>query len=328
MAFVDDVEIELRAGSGGDGVVRWRREKFVPKGGPAGGNGGRGGDVLLEATSDLTALARYRGQRVYEAERGQDGGSSQKHGRDGQDLVMTVPVGSFVTNVSTAATYDLTVPQQRVTVLRGGNGGRGNVEFKSSTNTTPEQSTRGRPGEHGLFRLELRLIADVGLVGLPNAGKSSILNELTRAHARVASYPFTTIEPNLGMLGDVVLADIPGLIEGAAQGRGLGTSFLRHIERTRIVCHCISLEHLDIRRAYDGVRRELAQYDRGLLDKPELIVLTKSDASDEGSVEHALASLPHGGRRPVVCSIYDYDSVKRLARALTMAVDELRVGVR
>lgn len=317
MAFVDEVKITLKAGRGGNGVVRWRREKFAPKGGPAGGNGGRGGSVYLEAVSDLTALARFRGHIEFRADNGTDGQASRKAGKDGKDLTLQVPVGSYVQNRSTGETYDFVRAGQKERVLKGGNGGRGNFEFRSSVNVTPKKATEGRPGEEAHFAIELRLVVDVGFIGLPNAGKSSLLNELTAARARIGAYPFTTLEPNLGMLDTLVLADIPGLIEGAADGKGLGHKFLRHIQRTRVIAHCVSLEHQNIGHAYDVVRAELAAYGRGLADKPELVVLTKSDVADPDDVAAAVKYFRGRGHTPCVVSIHDHDSIQSLARALT-----------
>jgi len=314
MAFVDELSLDLAAGKGGNGVVRWRREKFIQKGGPAGGNGGRGGDVYLEAVTDLLILGRYKGQTGFSADNGSDGQGAKKSGADGRDFILKLPVGSFVRNQNNSQTYDLTEPGQRVLVLRGGRGGRGNFEFRGPTRTTPEFATDGKPGEQGTFVIELRLVVDVGFIGLPNAGKSSLLNELTAAHAKVGAYPFTTLEPNLGMLDDVVLADIPGLIEGAARGKGLGMKFLRHVERTRVLAHCISLEHPDPTATYDIVRNEIAAYGRGLAEKPEMIILTKTDLSDSATIERAQQALRQTGREVLTCSIHDLESLRRLGR--------------
>lgn len=319
MAFVDEVELTLAAGRGGDGVVRWRREKFAPKGGPAGGNGGKGGDVYLEVVPDITALSRYQGKRKYSAEEGGDGSSSTKRGKTGADFVFQVPVGSFVTNLESKETHDCTEPGTRILVLRGGAGGKGNAVFASPTRTTPRFATSGKEGEQARFRIELRLAVDVGLIGLPNAGKSSLLNELTAARARVGAYPFTTLEPNIGMFESFLLADIPGLIEGAAEGRGLGTKFLRHIERTRLIAHCISLEHRDVMRAYDAVRHELVAYGRGLSEKPEIVILTKSDLAQDADVASARTKLARGtGRDVLVCSIHDSLSLERMSADLRL----------
>lgn len=316
MAFVDELSLHLAAGKGGDGVVRWRREKFIQKGGPAGGNGGRGGDVYLEAISDLLKLGHYKGQTGFAAEPGGDGGSAKKSGADGEDYVLQVPVGSFVTNTATGATYDMTTVGERVQVLGGGRGGHGNFDFRSSTRTTPEFATDGHPGDEADFTIELRLVVDVGFIGLPNAGKSTLLTELTAARPKIGSYPFTTLEPNLGMLDDVVLADIPGLIEGAAEGKGLGTKFLRHVERTRLLCHCVSLENEDVASVYTTIRRELERYGRGLSDKPEVILLTKTDLSTPDVIAAATKALQSTGREILTVSMYDLESIQRLGNRL------------
>lgn len=317
MAFVDELGLNLAAGNGGDGVVRWRHEKFVEKGGPAGGNGGRGGDVYLESVSDLLILGRYKGKQGFAAENGEPGGSANKAGADGQDFTLKVPAGSFVKNGSTGMTYDLTRAGERVQILRGGRGGRGNFEFRSPERTTPDFATDGKPGEQAWFTIELRLVVDVGFVGQPNAGKSSLLNELTAARAKIGAYPFTTLEPNLGMLDDVVLADIPGLIEGAAEGKGLGTKFLRHIQRTRLLLHCISLENDDVASVYQTVRRELEAYGRGLAEKPEIILLTKTDLVETDRIQQARADLKSTGREILTSSVHDLSSIEALAKRLT-----------
>lgn len=316
MAFVDEITLELKAGQGGDGVVRWRREKFVPKGGPAGGNGGRGGDVYLEAVSDITILARYTGKKRLVAADGEDGGSAQKHGQDGADLVIKVPVGSFVRNQNTTQEFDLTISGQRVLVLRGGRGGRGNFDFKGPTRTTPDFSTAGKPGQAGTFVIELRLVVDVGLIGLPNAGKSSLLNELTAARAKIGAYPFTTLEPNLGMLDGLVVADIPGLIEGAARGKGLGTKFLKHIQRTKLIAHCLSVEHQDMVHAYRAVRTELDTYGQGLTEKPEVIVMTKVDLASADQLATKQAALTLLGRPVLIVSVHDLARLTKLRQTL------------
>lgn len=322
MAFVDELTLTLCAGHGGHGVVRWRREKFAPRGGPAGGNGGKGGDVYLETVSDLTVLARYKGKKEFRAEHGADGGSSRKHGQDGEDFTLKVPAGSFVTNLLNGLTYDLTRPGQRVRLLRGGGGGRGNFAFRSATRTSPMIATAGGRGEHGQFRIELRLVVDIGFIGLPNAGKSSLLNALTKAQARVGAYPFTTLEPNLGMLDGLVLADIPGLIEGAAQGKGLGIKFLRHIQRTRVICHCLALEHVNMAKAYRAVRAEIEDFGQGLTLKREIIVLTKTDLVDREKIRQAKAELAFAQTEILTCSVFDDASMEKLKKRL------LEVGVR
>lgn len=284
MAFIDELTIELKAGRGGDGVVRWRHEKGKEFSGAAGGDGGKGGDVYIRAVRDIGLLARYRHSPRFEAEQGEPGAKNSMHGKSGEDFILDLPVGSVVTHKEKQKTYTLLVEGQTVQVLSGGNGGYGNEHFKASTNTKPMESTPGKPGEEGTFYVELELFADAGFVGFPNAGKSSLLNALTRAHAKVASYQFTTLEPNLGDMEGFILADIPGLIEGAAEGKGLGHTFLRHIKRTKATLHCISLEADDVAGAYAAIRKELGLYNTVLVEKPEIVIFTKTDVVEGGEV--------------------------------------------
>jgi GTPase len=275
--FVDELTITAKAGRGGDGVVRWRQEKFMPMGGPAGGNGGRGGDVYMRAVRDLGLLAKYTGNKEFKAPNGESGQRSSMHGEGGPDIYIDVPVGATVTEIERGRTYTFLADGETHRILRGGRGGLGNEYFKSSTNRSPEEATKGRVGERGTFRIELSLIVDAGIVGLPNAGKSTLLNALTRASAKVASYPFTTLEPHLGDLYGCILADIPGLVEGASEGKGLGHKFLKHIARTKMILHCVSLENDDPVSVYELVRGELKKFDTTLLEKDEWIILTKAD---------------------------------------------------
>ncbi len=277
MAFVDELTLHLKAGRGGDGVVRWRHEKGKEYSGPSGGDGGAGGDVFIRGLRDVALLARYRHSSEFEAGRGDSGMRDSKTGKSGEDFTLDLPVGAILTNRETGKQFEIEYEGQIHKVLLGGRGGQGNEQFKSSTNQTPTQWTPGTPGEEADFYIELRLFADAGFIGFPNAGKSSLLNALTNARARVASYQFTTLEPNLGDLEGFILADIPGLIEGAADGKGLGHSFLRHITRTKMLLHCVSLENEDVVAAYKTIRAELESYDATLAAKPEYIILTKTD---------------------------------------------------
>ena len=279
--FVDELTITAKAGRGGDGVVRWRHEKFVARGGPSGGNGGRGGNVYMRAVRDLGLLAKYTGAKEFKAQDGEAGQKSSRHGEGGTDLHIDVPVGATVTEEERNRTYTFLVEGETHCVLKGGRGGLGNEYFKSSINRSPEESTKGKRGEQGTFRIELSLIVDAGLIGLPNAGKSTLLNTLTHASAKVASYPFTTLEPHLGDLHGCILADIPGLVEGASIGKGLGHKFLKHIARTKMLIHCVSLENEDPVSAYTLVRDELGKFDPELLQKDEWIILTKADLISE-----------------------------------------------
>jgi GTP-binding protein len=318
MAFVDEITIHLKAGRGGDGVVRWRHEKFIDRGGPAGGNGGKGGDVYIEAVRDIGALAQLRHIKELKAEDGEAGGGMRRAGRAGKDLVVLMPVGSFVVNQKTGFEYELQFEGQRIKVLEGGVGGKGNAHFKGPHNTAPRESTDGLEGDEADFYVELRLFADVGLIGLPNAGKSSLLNALTKAQARVGSYPFTTLEPNLGDFYGKILADIPGLIEGAGEGKGLGSKFLKHIRRTKMLVHCISLQNQDVLSAYNVVRKELDLYDQELTKKEEIIVLTKSDLSNKEKISRDKKRLKKAtGKDVFVISILDKSSLKNFADNLS-----------
>ena len=314
--FVDELTITAIAGNGGDGVVRWRQEKFKPKGGPAGGNGGRGGDVYLHAVADSNRLSRYRGNLEFRAQHGAEGRSLSQHGSDAEDLYIDIPVGSKVTDIDRGYTYTFTAAGESIRVLRGGSGGLGNEYFKSSTNRSPMQSTKGKVGERGNFHIEVALVVDVGLIGLPNAGKSSLLSALTNATPEVGSYPFTTLEPHLGTLGNITIADIPGLIEGAAQGKGLGHKFLRHITRTKRLLHLVSLESEDPKKDYYTIRDELSAYDKSLSDIPEWIVLSKKDIVDEEYIAHVKKEFDKINNDVFVLSILDDESVATVADAL------------
>ena len=283
--FFDEAKIFVQAGRGGDGCVAFRREKYEPLGGPNGGNGGNGGDVSLSADPNLNTLISFKKRAHFKAERGGHGRGKSQHGKSGQDSIIPVPLGTIVRDVETGELIaDLSFPHQRVVVAHGGRGGRGNEAFKSSTNQAPRIAERGEPSEERWITLELKLIADVGLVGLPNAGKSTFLAAVSAARPKIADYPFTTLEPNLGvvMLDDTsfVLADIPGLIEGAHAGSGLGHKFLRHIERTRLLIHVLNGLSEDPLRDYEQIRSELALFDPGLTKKPEVVALNKLDLPD------------------------------------------------
>jgi GTP-binding protein len=288
----DKASIDAEAGRGGDGAVSFRREAHVPKGGPDGGDGGRGGDVVLLCDGSKRDLSFLRRKRHFKAKAGAPGEGARKHGARGEDVVIQVPPGTEVM-VEGGATFDLTEPGQRAVVAVGGAGGRGNRSFATPTNQAPRLAERGLAGEHTTVELRLKLLADAGLVGVPNAGKSSLLASLTRARPKVAAYPFTTVEPVLGTLDtderQLVLADVPGLIEGAAQGAGLGHEFLAHVERCRLLVHVVDIGAEDPEAAYSAVRAELAGYGHGLERFPELVVLSKRDLRPEGEVEAAVA---------------------------------------
>lgn len=321
MAFIDEMKIHAEAGRGGDGVVRWRQEKFVPKGGPAGGDGGRGGDFYVLTVRDIHALSQYKAKREFYAERGEDGGKKSLHGKNGRDFVLDLPIGSIITNLETGEVWQLEKEGQKEMLLRGGYGGYGNEHFKSSTNTTPKKWNPGKEGKKGDFQIELELFADLGLVGLPSAGKSSLLNALTNANAKVGDYAFTTLDPNLGDFYGFTIADIPGLIEGANEGKGLGVKFLKHIRRTKMLAHLVSFENPNILKVYKLIRKELEVYDKknglgedGLAKKKEIIILTKSDiAEDPKIVKKKITEFKKFSKEIFVVSLYDDKSVKTLS---------------
>lgn len=311
MAFVDEVQFHARAGRGGSGVVRWLHEKGKEYMGPAGGNGGKGGDVYVEAVRDIGILAGYRNAKDFEAEDGKNGDKKGMEGRAGRDLVIKLPIGSVVYNMDTMQSFELLKDGDRVLILKGGRYGLGNEHFKASTNQRPEQFTEGRFGEEADFKVVLKLIVDAGLVGFPNAGKSSLLNAITNAKSKVASYQFTTLEPHLGDLYGFIIADIPGLIEGASEGRGLGDKFLRHISRTKMVLHCISLENEDIAGAHRVIRRELENYSDDLANKREVIILTKTDLVDLDTLNKKIAEAKKLSDIVLTVSVINDDEVKR-----------------
>jgi GTP-binding protein len=320
--FVDELTIYAKAGNGGDGVVRWRQEKYRPKGGPAGGNGGNGADVYVRAVKDLNRLSKYTGNKIFESQNGEAGTGQSKAGRNGEDLYIDIPVGSKVTDLKRKRHFELTEQGQVQKILKGGNGGLGNEHFKSSTNQTPEESTGGIPGEDGEFMIEVALVVDVGFVGYPNAGKSTLLNALTNATSRIGAYPFTTLEPHLGDLYGFVLADIPGLIEGASDGKGLGHKFLRHVSRTKMLLHVVSLEQEDPVSAYYTIRKELDQYDESLSQKEEWIILTKNDLVDKAITEQVSKELAKTKNRVLVTDAEDLGTYKTLLDALVSHLRE------
>jgi len=304
--------------------VRWHRQKFEPKGGPAGGDAGRGGNFYVSAVRDVHILLKYKAKKSFIAGRGEDGGSKSLHGANGQDFILELPIGSIISNTETDEKWQLTDEGQKILLLKGGFGGFGNEHFKSSVNTTPKESNIGGPGESGNFKIELELFADIGFIGLPNAGKSSLLNALSNADAKVGDYPFTTLDPNLGDFFGYIIADIPGVIEGASEGKGLGVKFLRHIKRTKMLAHLISFENPNMMKSYKEIRKELAKYDKnlglgeeGLSSKEEIIVLTKSDVVDDPKiVSKKVKDFQKIAKNVFAISLYDDKMVKKFSDAL------------
>ena len=298
MQFIDEAEITVMSGNGGNGCLSFRREKFVPKGGPNGGDGGKGGDVVVVADSNMSSLLDYRYKKEYKAPNGQPGRGKDQHGKSGSDLTIPVPAGTVITSCENGETLaDLIEDGQRFTIAKGGNGGRGNSRFVSPTNRAPREVESGHPGVRRKVRLELKVLADVGILGFPNAGKSTLISKISAARPKISGYPFTTLVPNLGVVsyGDhqsFVIADIPGIIEGAHKGLGLGIQFLKHVERTRILIHMLDLDPVsgrDPMEDYDKINSELREYSAKLAEKPQMVVLNKIDIAEarERSAETA-----------------------------------------
>ena len=332
MKFLDECKIYLRSGNGGNGAVAFRREKFIEFGGPSGGDGGRGGSVWIEAVDGLNTLIDYRYKQHFKAQGGRPGAGANRTGANGEDEVLRVPVGTQVfEDDKETLLADLTEVGQRVKLLSGGNGGFGNAYFKSSTNRAPRHANPGQEGDELWVWLRLKLIADAGLVGLPNAGKSSFLAAVSAARPKIADYPFTTLTPNLGVVGvdgkEFVMADIPGLIEGASEGLGLGTRFLGHVERCGVLLHLVDGTQDDVAGAYRTIRRELKRYDAVLGDKKEIVGLNKTDALTQEEIEEKLAALKKASRKTVYpLSTVSGQGVQDVLRALWKVIDTRRKG--
>lgn len=309
MSFVDKVDILVKAGAGGNGKLSFRREKFISKGGPDGGDGGHGGDIVLQASRNQNTLAAFRHKKEYRAEDGHPGGKSRKHGKSAKPFIMKVPVGTVATNLKDEIVADLIEDGQSVVVARGGMGGFGNAHFVSSRRQAPNFAEKGEPGDELDLQLELKMIADVGLVGMPNAGKSTLLSRISNARPEIADYPFTTLSPNLGVVDvdtdtSILFADIPGLIEGAAEGKGLGHDFLRHVERTAVILHLVEAYNDDVADTYKKIRAELKAYKNELAKKPEIIALTKIDGLDSEITDYLMSELQKaGGKKAKVVAI-------------------------
>ena len=332
--FIDRVKISVKAGNGGDGVTAFRREKFVPRGGPSGGDGGVGGDVYLESDEGLNTLLHLRFNPEHKAERGRHGEGSNRSGKDGESHVVKVPVGTQVFDAATnELLFDFTEPGQRFLAAKGGKGGWGNAHFATPTKRAPKYHYNGRPGEERELQLELKLIAEVALVGLPNAGKSTLISVISAAKPKIADYPFTTLEPNLGVvdMGDFntfVVADIPGLIEGASEGAGLGDRFLRHIERTKLILHLIDVSFggtEDVSEAYRTINRELKKYDPRLASRPQIVVATKCDSLDVPQRLDELRTIAaDDGREFFAISSATRDGIDALVSRVSTLLREMR----
>ncbi len=311
--LVDEVVITIKAGHGGAGKVSFGPARFS---GPDGGNGGRGGDVYIEATTDLYALNYFTKTKLVEGENGHPGGGVKKYGEDGKDVTIKMPIGTELTDLNSGEVFELKDADQKILIAKGGLGGRGNFEFRSPSNTTPRYAQPGLFGQERKLKVNLKLIADFGLIGLPNAGKSSLLNELTNANAKIGDYQFTTLEPNLGVVDGKILADIPGLIEGASSGKGLGIKFLKHIERVGTLLHCVASDSENPKKDYQTIRKELGEYNPELLEKKEIILLTKTDLLDSKELGEKIKILKKLNPEVISVSIHDFDSLEKLKNIL------------
>lgn len=321
--LIDDITIRVMAGDGGDGTVSFNKNMMSL--GPTGATGGNGGQIYIEGVSDFGALLRLRHSKVFKAESGKVGGRQFNDGHDGADLTIQVPVGTVVHNLDTKTDQEITKIGEKIMIARGGRGGKGNFHFRSSTNTSPKEFQKGEDGEKYTIRLELKLIADVGLIGLPNAGKSSLLNELTRAKSKVANYAFTTLEPHLGVYYDLILADVPGIIEGASGGKGLGIKFLRHVERTNTLFHLLSAESTDPVGDYDIIRGELGAYNETLLEKKEYLFISKSDMIALADLKKIVTKLKKKNPNVIPLSIHDADSLEQVKKILNVLANKKTV---
>jgi GTPase len=335
--FIDEAKIRVKAGDGGNGCVAFRREKFVPRGGPSGGDGGKGGDVLMESSERHNTLVHFRFNPEYKAERGRHGEGSNRTGREGENVTLKVPVGTIVYDDETGQkVHDFSHADERIVIARGGRGGRGNAQFKTSTHQAPRESEPGRPGEERLYRLELKLLADAGLVGYPNVGKSTLISRISAARPKIADYPFTTLQPNLGVVvvgkapheRSFVVADIPGLIEGAHEGAGLGTQFLRHIERTRVLVHLVDVSDASGRpdpvKDIEVIAGELASFGANLEQKPVILVASKMDVVNKDKLARLKRYCKQEGLDLYTISAATGKGIEELTYAIADKVDEVR----
>lgn len=307
--LIDEVDITVKAGHGGPGLVSFGK---MAKSGPDGGNGGRGADLYVKGVTDIFALNAFKDQELVEAKDGLPGSQSKRTGKSGDDLILNIPIGTSLIDKETDEVIEVDEKDKLILIAQGGKGGKGNWEFRSGKNTTPMYAQPGIKGEERSFKLVLKLIADFGLVGIPSAGKSSLLNELTAAHAQVGAYPFTTLEPNLGVLGEKVVADIPGLIEGASKGRGLGIKFLKHIEKVTLLLHCIAADSEKVEKDYKTIVKELEEFNPELRRKKEIILLTKSDLVDKKELTAKSKVLKKYSKTVIPVSIYDFEGIEAL----------------
>lgn len=314
--LVDNIDLIIKAGNGGNGAVTFLRNGQTSKGGPDGGNGGNGGNIYFKCSNNVNDLSEFRFKKKIIAENGVDGKRKNLYGKNAPHVTILVPLGTQIIDSASARIYEIIDPKRLLLLAKGGKGGKGNKEFRSATNQTPFYAEKGGVGDEKKLFLTLRLIADIGLIGLPNAGKSSLLAVLTNATPKIGNYPFTTLEPNIGMLDNYPIADIPGLIEGASEGRGLGTAFLRHIEKTKILVHCIDSQDKDIDKTYETVRNEFKKYNALLLEKPEIILLTKTDIADKDLIKKNIEILKKKNKKIFTCSIYDSESITFLKQTL------------
>jgi GTP-binding protein len=321
--LVDDIKIEVYSGKGGDGRVHFDSSKMGK--GPTGGDGGKGGDVYLEGVSNIGVLSKFRGKKVYYAEDGKPGGQCKKSGKTGEDLVLKVPVGTVAHILNQGKIVEINKIGEKILLAEGGEGGRGNFYFRSPSNTTPKEAEEGKPAIHLELRLELKLIADVGLIGLPNVGKSTLLNKITNAKSRVANFAFTTLEPSLGAYYELILADIPGLIEGASEGKGLGIKFLQHVERTSTFFHLISAQSNNPEKDYQVIRNELEIYNPALLKRKEYVFLSQCDLADDKKIKNNIEKLKKIGLKVRQLSIENPKTIKEAEKVLREVIEDKKV---
>lgn len=325
--LVDNIGLIIKAGNGGDGAATFLRNEMTAKGGPDGGNGGNGGNIYFQGSTNINDLREFRYKKKIQAQDGVAGRHKKLFGKNAEHLTIYLPLGTRVTDTASNRVIEIIDAKTPILIAKGGKGGRGNTEFKSATNQAPRYAEKGTPGEEKKLFLELRLIADVGLIGLPNAGKSSLLSVLTNATPKIGDYPFTTLEPNIGIMlrsqpkspvggNKHAIADIPGLIEGASKGKGLGVEFLKHIEKTKVLVHCIDSSAEDVQKAYSTVRNEFEQYNYSLLDKPEIILLTKTDLADEKTIKRNVKILEKQDKKVLTASIYKPETLTALKKEL------------